>query len=266
MARILVTGANGWIGTALCRHLLLEGHEVVGVTRQPCELAAGAVRWHAPEDDFVGLEQSWPAGDVFDAVVHLAARVHVMREHGAQALARYETSNCMASERVARLAAARGVRRFVFVSSIKALGESDHGQALDESSPAQPEDPYGISKLHAEKALRNIGGIELTIVRSPLVYGPGVGANFRRLMSAVASGWPLPLGQAHAPRSLVSVANLSMRSLAARLTRARQGKPFMLPMGRHSRCASCLKRWGSPWAGPSGSYRYPFRSCEPLAG
>jgi nucleoside-diphosphate-sugar epimerase len=145
-----------------------------------------------------------------ECVIHLAARVHMIREPAADPAAAFRTVNVEGTRSLAKAAASAGVRRFIFLSSIKAMAEE--GVALTESSAAQPADPYGRSKLEAEQALREIAlrpGMSLFILRPPLVYGPGVGANFRRLLDLVDSGWPLPLGGVRNRRSIIYVGNLA---------------------------------------------------------
>jgi UDP-glucose 4-epimerase len=157
------------------------------------------------------MEHEWPSGLRPDCVVHTAARVHVMRDTSKDPLETYRATNVEGALRVARAAARHGARRFVFLSSIKALGETDGGRPLSEGDPAHPEDAYGRSKLEAEQALRKLGrelAMEIVVIRPPLVYGPGVRANFLRLMQAVARGVPLPLGRVDARRSLVYLPNL----------------------------------------------------------
>lgn len=144
-----------------------------------------------------------------DAVVHLAARVHVMRP-GTDA-ADYFRVNVEGSERLARSAAAAGVRRLVFLSSVKVNGEATEGRAFSESDPPAPADDYAVSKMQAEACLHRIAaetGMEVVILRPPLVYGPGVRANFLSLLRAVEAGLPLPLASVANLRSLVYVGNL----------------------------------------------------------
>jgi nucleoside-diphosphate-sugar epimerase len=144
--------------------------------------------------------------------VHLAARVHVMDDQASDPLAEFRRVNVQGTLRLAQQAAQAGVRRFVYISSIKALGEATLvDQPFTEESPAHPSDAYGISKLEAELGLRDLAlqtGLEVVIIRPPLVYGPGVKANFAALMRAVQRGVPLPLGAVHNKRSLVSLDNL----------------------------------------------------------
>ncbi|WP_183724613.1 MULTISPECIES: SDR family oxidoreductase [Paraburkholderia] len=212
MSGVLVTGANGLVGRALCRTMTREGHEVTALVRRDGVQVAGAREWCYSTADFAGLEQAWPPGYVPDCVVHLAARVHVMNDEAPDPLAAFQATNVDGTLRVARAAQARGVPRMVFVSSIKAVAESDAGMPLSESTMPMPLDPYGISKRAAEEALWKFGaetGMEIVVVRPPLVYGPGVGANFLQMMSAVSRGLPLPLGLVDARRSLVYTDNLA---------------------------------------------------------
>ena len=211
MTHVLVTGANGFVGRALCAHLTSNGYAVTGVVRHSDANRATAQQWVCSEPDFAEMEHKWPSGLRPDCVVHTAARVHVMRDLSKNPLETYRATNVEGTLRVARAAARHGAHRFVFLSSIKAIGETDAGCPLSEHDPAHPVDAYGRSKFEAEQALRELGrklAIEIVIIRPPLVYGPGVRANFLRLMQAVARGVPLPLGRIDARRSLVYLPNL----------------------------------------------------------
>lgn len=211
LKRIIVTGANGFIGRALCRELVERGHAVTGLVRRPGGCVRGVTEWVHAGQDFAGLEVKWLGGDQPDCVIHLAARVHVMRDTAVDPLASYRAANVDGMLHVARAAHARGAGRLVLLSSIKALGDADRGHPLDEREPARPDDPYGQSKLEAEHALRAFArdsGLQTVIVRPPLVYGPEVCANFLQLMNAIARGVPLPLGAVRARRSFVFLGNL----------------------------------------------------------
>src|SRR6266702_1091795 len=212
MSRILVTGANGFVGRALCQTLVEDGHSVTGLVRQAGGCASGVDEWVDATKDFAGLASAWPDGLTPDAVIHLAARVHVMRDNAADPDAAFRATNVDGALRVAQAARRHGVRRFVFVSSVKALAEGDAGRPLREDDPPAPQDAYGRSKLAAEQALTRYGeetGLDVVIVRPPLVYGPQVRANFLRLMDGIWKGLPLPLGAISARRSLVYVDNLA---------------------------------------------------------
>lgn len=212
MSRVLVTGANGFVGRALSRALCDAGHTVMGLVRQGGQLPPGVSEWMEPSADFTAIEAQWPAGLAADCVVHLAARVHVMREVSQDSEAAFRSTNVDGTLRVAHAAWRHGVRRFVFVSSIKAVAEADSGHPLTEDDAPAPQDAYGRSKLAAEEALLRYGresGLEVVIVRPPLVYGPEVRANFRRLMDGIWRGVPLPLGAVRGRRSLVYVENLA---------------------------------------------------------
>lgn len=212
VSRILVSGANGFVGRALCEELAQRGHAVTGLVRTPGGSLPSVEEWVHDGRDFANLEAAWPRDLVADCVVHLAARVHVMRDDATDPLAAFRATNVEGALRVAAAAHRHGVRRMVFVSSIKALAETDGGRPLRESDTPAPEDAYGRSKLEAEQALLRFGeqsGLDVVIVRPPLVYGPNVRANFLSLMSAIARGLPLPLGAIGARRSMVYVGNLA---------------------------------------------------------
>ena len=202
--KILVTGAAGFVGRALGERLARDGNEPVPAVRQ----ATGLAGEHVVGD--MGASTDWTVVlNACDAVVHLAARVHVMHDTAADPLALYRATNTDATLNLARQAAQTGVKRFVFISTIKVNGEG-RDEAYRETDTAAPEDAYAISKWEAEQGLWQIAqetGLEIVILRPPLVYGPGVKANFRRLIDTVARGWPLPLGAIKNRRSLLYLGN-----------------------------------------------------------
>lgn len=191
----------------------------------------------------VNGDAAWQAAlSGIDAVVHLAARVHVMRESASDPLAEFRRVNVAASLKLARQAATAGVRRFVYLSSVKVNGESG---TYTESHPPAPEDAYGVSKHEAEVGLRRIAdetGLEVVIIRPPLVYGPGVRANFRALMRAVARGIPLPLGAIDNRRSLVASDNLADFILACLDQPAARNETFLVSDGEDLSTTDLIRR------------------------
>lgn len=213
---ILVTGANGFVGRRLIARL-----EALGIGQQPVAAVRDArvARMLSPAmrtvvvGEIDGTTDWSEALQGVTAVIHCAARVHQMRDAATDALAEYRRTNVQGTLNLAEQAAAAGVRRFVFLSSIKVSGErTDLGAPFLADDAVAPLDPYGISKHEAEQGLRAIAQqtpLEFTVVRPPLVYGPGVKANFAAIMHWVRQGWPLPLGAVtHNRRSFVALDNL----------------------------------------------------------
>ena len=203
-SRVFVTGASGFVGHALCEHLAASGHVVFPVVRRESgllnEMVIGDI---GPSTDWCMTHTD------SDVVVHLVARVHVMDDTAQNPLALYRATNTKATLNLARQAARVGVKRFVFISTIKVNGEGCD-TPYRETDTAAPEDAYAISKWEAEQGLWQIAaetGLEVVILRPPLVYGPGVKANFLRLMQTVRKGWPLPFGAIHNRRSLLYLGN-----------------------------------------------------------
>lgn len=193
-AKILVTGATGFIGRALLEHMRGEAYDVLGAVRAEASAARGFIR--APELSAISDWREVLSGR--NVVVHTAARAHVLKETEHNPLAVFRMINTAGTLNLARQAAVVGVRRFVFISSIGVNGAFTRAEeSFTEQSPPAPHNPYAISKWEAEQGLLDIAretGMEVVIVRPPLIYGPGVKANFLHLMKLVESGWPLPLG------------------------------------------------------------------------
>ena len=208
---ILVTGGSGFVGSALLKHLLKDDFEVRATARSSLSTELKSVQYHQIRD--MTASTDWQAAlNGVQVVVHCAARVHVMQEDATDPLQAYREVNVYGTLHLARQAAQAGVRRFVFVSSIKVNGEATQpGRSFTADDVPSPLDPYGVSKLEAEQGLREIEaqtGMEVVIVRPPLVYGSGVKANFAAMMRWVARGMPLPLGAIHNARSMVALDNL----------------------------------------------------------
>lgn len=209
---VLVTGASGLVGSAVVRRLVeLGGCDVVAVLhRRPANLPASA---HVVRGMEMGVLTDWrPALTGVTAVVHCAARVHVLRDNVEDPLGAFRAVNVEGTLRLARQAFEAGVRRFVFVSSIGVNGAATYDFAYTEDDLPMPHSAYAQSKFEAEQGLRRLAqetGLEVTIVRPPLVYGPEASGNFGALVRAIARGLPLPLGAVtRNRRSFVAVDNL----------------------------------------------------------
>jgi UDP-glucose 4-epimerase len=278
--RIGITGADGFVGCHAVDAVRAAGHEALPLVRQRkagSDYAAQAV-------GDIGPHTIWaPLLEGCDAVLHLAAAVHEPGAESAERAARMQQINVDATARLAREAARCGVRRLVLASSIKVMGETS-SRPFVETDPPRPRGAYATSKRDAERALWELAagtGLQGVVLRPALVYGPGVGANFRALLSLCDTPWPLPLAGACAPRSLVHVRNLldvlmlaathpdasgetffvtddsdlSVRDLVIRLRRflGRPGRLFAPSRG--------LMRWSARLAGREGAF---LRLFEPL--
>jgi nucleoside-diphosphate-sugar epimerase len=211
---ILVSGASGFLGNAVVQALSAVGQPVLAVSRHlPISPPAkhGQLQWMSVGD--INGHTEWQVAlRGVRAIVHCAARNHVMAEDDGDALAAYREVNVVGTLHLARRAVQEGIRRFVFVSSIKVNGEqTPPGRPFNERSACAPQDAYGQSKAEAEQSLLALAaqtGLELVIIRPPLVCGPGVKGNVARLMKLVSSGVPLPLGAIRNRRSLIGLDNL----------------------------------------------------------
>lgn len=202
--RVLVTGANGFVGSALCPHLVALGHQVVPAVRRPSDI------FH---ERIVQEEASWKRTlEGCDSVIHLAARAHLMQDPESDPLQAFRINNVTPTIDLANCAVEAGVRRFVFISTIKVNGEvTAPGCSFRPDDPVAPKDPYATSKWEAEQGLLEISqrtGLEVVIIRPPVVYGPGVKGNFASLIKWVKNGVPLPLGAVHNCRSMIALDNL----------------------------------------------------------
>lgn len=180
-----------------------------------------------------------------DVVVHLAARVHVMRETASDPLTEFRAVNVGVTEALARAAATYGVQRLVFVSSIKVNGEATSGVPYTPDDPPAPHDPYGVSKWEAEQTLKSIAeatGLEVVVIRPPLIYGAGVRGNFLRLLKLVSLGMPLPFGAVHNRRSMVYNGNLASALMACAFHPKASGKTYLVADGEDLSTAELVRR------------------------
>ena len=220
MTAVLVTGASGFVGRGVCEQLAAEDWKVLRVLRRDDAAAIPANSSVITVGD-IGPSTDWEGRlSGVHAIVHLAARVHVMRETATDPGAEFQRVNVAGTEVLARAAVRAGVSRFVFLSTVKVHGEKTTGRPFVESDTPRPEDLYSISKWDAERRLAVVAretGLEVTVLRSPLIYGPAVKGNFLSLLKLCARGVPLPFASIENSRSLVALDNLSgaiCRSLA----------------------------------------------------
>jgi len=230
MKRVLVTGANGFIGTMLCKKLLHENFRVHGTVRpgKTSLLPEGVEPVHIESID--GNTDWKNTLEGINMIVHLAARVHIMDDIASDASSAYRHVNVAGTDLLSRMGAASGCTRFVFMSSIKVNGEERAKPYSERDMPA-PLDPYGISKWEAEQKLIEVAKktrMELVILRPPLVYGPGVKANFLRLIKIVDHGFPLPLASVNNRRSLIYLGNLVDAIITCLVHPKAAGETFMV--------------------------------------
>lgn len=208
--RILVTGASGFVGKYLCDRLRENQHEVWAAVRQPGSAPEGTREFVVGD---LSDEIDWSDSlDGVDSVVHLAARVHIMDDGARDPSSEFTKINVDATLRLAEAAQRRGVKRFVFMSSIAVNGKRSESAPFDVDSAIDPSGPYGRSKWAAEKSLAALAGkrdMKVISVRAPMVYGPNAPGNTRRLIRLVLTGIPVPLGRVQNKRTLISVWNLA---------------------------------------------------------
>lgn len=208
---ILITGADGFIGRALCDVMTAFGWTVHASVRTNVHVSNLSTSVKVVKIDSIDGDTDWShCLRGIDAIIHLAARVHVMHNHSSVPCSEFRKVNVAGTACLARQAASAGVRRIIYMSSIKVNGEGSAVPYTENDIPS-PHDPYGQSKWEAEQALSEISrlsGIEVVILRLPLVYGPSVKANFLQLMKTVNAGFPLPLANIHNKRSMIYLKNL----------------------------------------------------------
>lgn len=243
MSRIVVTGAAGFVGRAVVGRLLSEGHEVVACVRTSGTASRHARCIESVTGDLISFADWDRLLTGAEAVVHLAARVHQMQEDPATAERAHRAANTDLTLRLATAAAACGVRRFLFVSSIKVNGEGGDA-VLHASDPPSPSDAYARSKLAAEEGLRALtatGPMTHTILRPPLMYGPGVKANLYRLLAWVERGRPWPFGAMTNRRSLLFVGNMADAITTAVASDAAAQQTYLLSDGAPVSTADILR-------------------------
>ncbi|EJN00850.1 SDR family oxidoreductase [Herbaspirillum sp. YR522] len=270
--RVLVTGASGFVGGALCAHLRSHPnmrvraavrtatHQVLG-TDDPAQVLVSALDAGTDWTD---------ALDGIDVVVHCAARVHVMKESVRDPMAEFRRVNVEGTLQLARQAQAAGVKRFVLVSSIKVNGESTlPGRPFLADDLPHPADPYGLSKLEAEQGLLRLAkddAMEVVIVRPVLVYGPGVKANFLAMMRWLDRGIPVPLGAiVHNRRSMVAIANLVDLLTTCMVHPAAAGQVFLAADGEDLSTTELLRRVAKALDRPARLLPLPYTWLEAAA-
>ena len=253
---ILVTGATGFVGGTVVRRLLADdqSQSIVVVVRRDDQCWPQRVFPRVTGDLEPSNNWSVALADV-SAVVHCAARVHVMADTAADPLEEFRRVNVQGTLNLARQAAVAGVRRFVFISSIKVNGESTQpGHPFTADDAPAPLDAYGISKREAEQGLRELSaqtGMEVVIIRPPLVYGLGVKANFAAMMRWLQRGVPLPLGAIHNQRSLVALDNLVDLIVTCITHPAAANQTFLVSDGEDVSTTELLRRMGQAMNRPA---------------
>ena len=246
--KILVTGANGFIGQAILNHLKeIKNTHAFGSVRQ-IRISANS---NIPLIEIGDLNEETDWSDALsgvDIVIHSAARVHVMNDQSADPIAEFRKTNVAGTLNLAHQAIAAGVRRFLFISSIKVNGENTElGKPFTADDVPTPSDPYGISKLEAEQGLLRLAaetGLEVVIIRPVLVYGPGVKANFLSMMRWLSKGIPLPLGAIYNKRSLVALDNLIDLIVTCLDHPAAKNQVFLVSDGEDLSTTELLRRMG----------------------
>lgn len=265
MHEFAVTGASGFVGKALCAELVNRGYPVRAIVRTAsstdfdgCQIIrvpgiAGDTDW---KDSFQGIS----------TVIHLAARVHVMRDEALDPLEEFRKTNVAGTVSIARAAIASGAKRLVYISSVKVNGESTglHERFAEDDIP-NPQDPYGISKWEAEQSLHKIAaetGLEVVIVRSPLVYGPNVKGNFAQMLRVLEKGIPLPLGSVQNARSLIYLGNLVDALVKCAIHPDAAGQTYLVSDNEDVSTPELLRQLGAAIGHPARLIACPVKVLE----
>lgn len=267
----MVTGASGFVGQAFCDECAKRGNAVVAALRTPRAFDAPVTPVVVGDlADSIDWREALQGVDV---VVHLAARVHVMRDAADDPLGEFRKVNVQGTHNLVRQAAAACVKRFVFLSSVKVNGEATApGHAYTSDDVPAPEDAYGVSKLEAEQTLRSVcseTGMEFVVIRPPLVYGPGVQGNFQSMMRAIQRGIPLPLGAIDNRRSLIAMDNLVDLIMACLAHPAAANQVFMAADGEDVSTSALLRKVAAAHGLPARLIPVPtglLRFCATVLG
>ena len=256
---LLITGANGFVGKALGVQAIQDDYSVITLTRNPFEL--NGQTQNLVLENYANCLSIANELKKIEVVIHLAARVHVMNETTADALKAYRSVNVENTLALAKTAADAGVKRFIYLSSVKVNGEETFpAKPFTADDLPAPQDPYGVSKLEAEIALLELGkntGMQIVIIRPPLVYGPGVGANFAAMLKVVARRIPLPLGSISNRRSMVSIGNLVDLILLCTYHPAASGQVFLASDDQDVSLPELLRKLGDALGTPTQLMNVP---------
>lgn len=268
LQNVLVTGASGFIGRALCAELSRRGVSIAGVSRDIGKLDGQLyksiqIKDISPDTDWSGMLEE------IDTVIHLAARAHILNEDAVDPINAFRQTNFRGTERLAYSAAASGVKRLVYVSSIGVNGlQTETGRPFSESDTPNPHNPYALSKLEAEQALARISaetGLEVVIVRPPLVYGGNAPGNFAQMVKVLKRGVPLPLASVHNLRSLIYLENLVDALILCAVAPEASGNTYLVSDGEDISTPDLLRQLGAAIGQPARLFPCPASLLQ-LAG
>jgi len=267
-SRVLVTGATGFVGKALCKKLLADGWPVVGTFRTGCSETKLPVGVEKIKITSIGPSTNWQeALNDIDTVIHLAARVNILEDTASDAIAEYRRINVVGTSQLAQTAASMGVRRFIYMSSAKVNGE-ENAIAYTEHDRPRPADPYAFSKFEAEQRLQDINektGMEVVVLRPPLVYGPYVKSNFLQLLKVVDRGIPLPFANVRNQRSLIFLENLLDAIITCIHHPKAAGKTYLVGDGVNTSTPELIQKMASALGRPVRLFPFSVNLLRLLA-